>query len=149
MYPSIECLPQVIEVCKYLSPQERALKGSSELNIEVGSDSWYRPSIIIPGDLRTILQAQLFRKQFKFFTENIMSSSLGFEHDLALSIEEIDSNTGLTLADPRILGEFNTKWKEVKLYPNRDITLEFYQKLERYAILLGRRSSVAAASLVA
>lgn len=130
--------PMNLNFPDFLTPQERVIAGSTERGI-VGSAGWYTPVSIDLSNPETLTKAIRVRGRDMFFIAAGAGYSLGLKNELAVSVEKINRKTGLTVADPRVLGEFNSSWETLRLIEDPYINEELYKLWEKYDIQIGRR----------
>lgn len=132
--------PRHFDLFIHITPQEKRLLGGTP-HEQPGSNIWYTPYIIQEKGIGAIEEAIEFRKRFPFTAEQIMACLLGIRtHRLALSLEQLDPSTGMTIADPQILGIILEKQKIVKKLRGRNLTQEYYAQFEKFNRDLGRRN---------
>ncbi len=63
----------------------------------------------------------------------VEDENLNMRNMIAMSLEPLDPQTGVTVRDPRILGVWDEKTDTYREIPGRNLTRQFYQRLrERY-----------------
>ena len=87
-----------------LTPQEHNWRGSTPEFSPTTEQEWYIPDGVLRRKI-TIAEAIAERKARGFVTGGVISSKLGFYHEeIAIKLEEIDEETGITKDDPKISG---------------------------------------------
>ena len=116
-------LPNKFREC--LTPQELMLRGEIE---EFRGNNRYRPLAVITG-LNTPEIENYRQRHGVYLIPESTAILIEIRNPLAISLERLDLKTGITISDPRVLGEWRKDSQTIREYGDRDLTEELYLAL--------------------
>lgn len=117
---------------RVLTPHETViLGGSGHFDTSKDPKVWHTPEPVLEGKL-TVEEAREKRRDLGYYLNPSAAMMLGLRGRVAISLEDLDPQTGETVKDPHVLGLYDEIKNEVIPVPGRDLTTELRGKLKEF-----------------